>query len=196
MTRYLNALCVFAALIIPYAAFASKDDHHDHEGEHHDHDEEHYNHEVHVHGQAKMYLVIEGAELLLELKSPAANVFGFEHAPKNDDQSKAVAEAKDIFAKAGNVLKITGGKCSLATHEVELPFEDHDSHRDEHADESAHADVEASYLFECVDSQAVKEIDIQLFDYFDGFEEIDVEWIIHSKQGSRSLTKDNHLIKI
>lgn len=188
MTRHFSASLMLAVLISSSVVPASEDDHH-----HHD---EHHNHDAHVHGQAEIYLVIEGAKLFVEIESPAANVFGFEHEPKNDEQSQIVAKAKSTLAQADNVLRIRGGECTLTSSELELPFQGHDLHHHEHTDEPTHTEVEVSYLYECVDSQAVTEIDIQLFENFDGFEEIDVESIIHSKQGSQSLTKKDRLIKL
>ncbi len=60
-------------------------------------------HEAHVHGVARMNVALEGNALFIELISPAANIVGFEHAPRTDEQKAAVRKAFETL-KAGMAL--------------------------------------------------------------------------------------------
>ena len=46
--------------------------------------------DAHVHGEAELTIAFEGQRIEMQLVSPAANIFGFEHAPKNDEQNEQV----------------------------------------------------------------------------------------------------------
>jgi len=48
---------------------------------------------AHVHGHAALDVAIEGAYIDAELRTPAMNLLGFEHAPRNDGQRQALARA-------------------------------------------------------------------------------------------------------
>ena len=67
---------------------AGEDHHHDQGHEH-----EHRQHGAHVHGAAQLTVAQEGTQVLLELESPAANIFGFEHPPSDAQQRTVVREA-------------------------------------------------------------------------------------------------------
>ena len=54
---------------------------------------EHRHHEAHEHGVAHMNVAFEGNELYIELISPAANIVGFEHQPRTQEQKAAVKAA-------------------------------------------------------------------------------------------------------
>ena len=47
-------------------------------------------HAAHEHGHAAMDLILDGEEMLLEIHSPAYNLFGFEHAPNTAEQKAQV----------------------------------------------------------------------------------------------------------
>ena len=50
-------------------------------------------HEAHEHGVAHMNVAFEGNELYIEFISPAANIVGFEHQPRTQEQKAAVKAA-------------------------------------------------------------------------------------------------------
>ena len=47
---------------------------------------EHHHHDAHVHGVAHLNVALEGNDLYIELTSPAANIVGFEHDPRTQNQ--------------------------------------------------------------------------------------------------------------
>jgi hypothetical protein len=67
-------------------------------------DEQHREHEAHEHGHGTLDIVLEGEELLIELRIPAVNVVGFEHAPRDEAEREAVRKALVPFGDAESVL--------------------------------------------------------------------------------------------
>ena len=65
-------------------ACSAAGDHHHHD---HEHEGDHEQHSAHVHGHAKLFVVLEGNVLELLFESPAINLLGFEHKPESDQQS-------------------------------------------------------------------------------------------------------------
>ncbi len=153
--------------------------------------DEHHHHEAHVHGQAEMYLVFEGKELLIELITPAANVFGFEHEPNTEDQLKVVDDALIKLNAADHIIKFQGGDCVVESVEVVSGF-DHEHH--DH--EASHYDVKVAYSFNCEQPDSLEKIEFRLFDYFDSVEAIRLSWVVKSKQGSQSLSKKSKYFEL
>ncbi|MGF1693110.1 zinc uptake protein ZrgA [Photobacterium kagoshimensis] len=128
---------------------------------HNHHDESEYRqHGAHVHGVVELNIAQDANALLVEITAPGADVVGFEHAPKNDEQKKALDSALKTLAQPLQLLTFsTGAQCTLVdtlvtetltAHDDKHAHHDHDSHdHDEHAhhdhdshdhDEHAHHD--------------------------------------------------------
>jgi hypothetical protein len=52
---------------------------------------------AHVHGFASINLAIDDEELQIEFVSPAESIVGFEYAPSNATERKAVADAIELL---------------------------------------------------------------------------------------------------
>ena len=90
-------------------------------------DDGHREHEPHEHGHGTLDIVLEGEELVAELRIPAVNVVGFEHAPRDDTERKAVREAVARFANAAEVLvPAADAECEIEGVEAEIEGTDHD----------------------------------------------------------------------
>ena len=106
--------------------------------------DEHREHGAHEHGHASLSVILEKNELVVMLETPAMNVFGFEHKPKNEEQHKVVHEAVEDLENFGTLLSVdSSANCSVIKTEVKQPFEmaegkdhkdEHDDHKDEHDD--------------------------------------------------------------
>lgn len=154
-------------------------------------------HESHVHGIGKLNVALDDDDLMIELDSPAANIVGFEHAPENEEQEHILHEQRELL-EAGHKLFVlpAEGKCTL--RDVQL-IDGMGGHHDEHETHGhdggmEHSDFEVTYLFTCVASQHVDSINVRLFEYFPGFEEIEVQLIAPGKQTAVELTPKNHQI--
>ncbi len=64
----------------------------------------------------------------------------------------------------------------------------HDSHDDEHHSESEHSDFHVQYALNCSDIDSIKGIEVTAFESFQGFENIQVNWVAGDKQGSQKAT--------
>ena len=92
--RRMQPATALAATFLACAAFAASDG-------------EYREHEAHEHGHGTLDIVVEGEELVIELRIPAVNVVGFEHAPKDDAEREAVRRALVPFADAASVLVVS-----------------------------------------------------------------------------------------
>lgn len=99
-------------------------------------------HEAHVHGEVELNIAQDGKELLMEITAPGADVVGFEHAPKNDEQKKILADAVTTLNQADSVFTLSAAAgCHVehvaVTHTLgkESDHHDHDEHKhDDHHD--------------------------------------------------------------
>ena len=105
---------------------------------------EHREHEAHEHGRGTLDIVAEGEELVVEFRIPAANVVGFEHAPRDDAEHEAVRKAAEVFRDPASVLVLPAeAECEVEEAEagiVGMGAEEHD--HDHGSDEDDHAKEE------------------------------------------------------
>ena len=117
-----------AATLLAGAAFAASD------GERREHD-------AHEHGHGALDIVVEGEELVIELRIPAVNVVGFEHAPKNDAEREAVRRALVPFGDATSLFVLPAeAECEVEEAEAAIVSMGHeDEHEgEEHGDGDGH----------------------------------------------------------
>ncbi len=78
---------------------------------------------AHEHGIARLGLAVDGTRLTVDLQLPAESVFGFERAPRSEEERATVAEALDRLRTggAGLIAFPDGAICALDSAEVEAP---------------------------------------------------------------------------
>ena len=197
------ALFLGITLMAPDLSLADDDghDHHDAHEKHDDHDHDHREAGAHQHGVAEIGAALDGGKLAIDFKSPAANLVGFEHEPKNDDQRKSVENAM-IVLKNGKTLFVLdeNAKCALSAAAVTSPFKDdaadHDHDHAEHDHDVAHkdhdethSDFSARYLFDCAAPQQLTTLRVGLFDIFPAIEKIDAVYLGDNVQLGAELTR-------
>lgn len=142
---------------------------------------------AHEHGVAELSVATEGATLVIEIVSPLDNLVGFEHAPASAAQRRALATAEAQLRDAPGLFRLPAAAgCALAEVRIEggwmggaaaakeqaaRPAKAHE-HGAASADEGGHADVMASYRFDCAQPQALDAIDTQLFAVFPRLREV------------------------
>jgi hypothetical protein len=108
----------------------------------------------HVHGAANIYIVANQQQLMIELETPAANILGFEHAPKTAEQIQSLKSAKVILQNYANIVDFGDDiNCKVQHVELESPFDDEEiAHTDDsvhsgehHAHDSSHSDDHKSH---------------------------------------------------
>lgn len=91
--------------------------------------------EKHVHGEAELFIAIEGKKVLIEMESPADNFLGFEHAPKTKQQKSLVQSTQKTLENHTSLLTLTQGNCKQVDAFIESPFSDHSKEeKEEHHD--------------------------------------------------------------
>lgn len=153
----------------------------------------------HVHGEAELFVAIEGEQVLIELETPADNILGFEHKPSTDAQKQLLQDRLALLQQYSNVLAFNDGNCKQIKSEVESPFEAHDDHGhhehhkhhdDKHHNEDKHSNFHINYSLTCVNASVIASAKITAFQLFEGFKTIQVNWLTASQQGSSKTTKN------
>ncbi|MEZ9465670.1 DUF2796 domain-containing protein [Vibrio breoganii] len=94
-------------------------------------------HSAHVHGSVEFNIAQDGQDLLVEILAPGADVVGFEHAPSNDEQRKALEKAVAKLNAADSVLKMSpAAGCELSTAQVSHTLGGDEGH--DHSDHEGH----------------------------------------------------------
>lgn len=148
---------------------------------------------AHVHGNADMQIVVEGKVIEIALQSPLDSLVGFEHAPGNDKQRKAIQAMQEQFRSPAALFVPTAeAKCTSENAEIVLPFgaaSEHDKH-----DKQVHSELEATMRFQCENPSALKGMEVKLFDVFPMLHRVDVQTVSSSGQAAARLTpKQRHL---
>ena len=187
--RILYLIIVF---FLSSVALVADDNAHEHEEAHeHNEFEQHTSHE---HGQATANISYIEDTLIIDLDLPSIDVFGFEHAPSNENEDEVVflnlAKLEDI-----NNIVATEPACALISTNVTsdiLPNSETHEHGDKHSDEM-HSDVKAAYELHC--SSAIKLI-FTLFDHFKSLEKITVQYVSAHEQKLFTVTPDSSTISL
>lgn len=189
--RYNLILGIFLGCISS-AAMAETD--HNHEGEHRDV-------EAHQHGIAELNWVMEGQKISVSLQSPAMNMLGFEHRPRNKHENQQLSLLLTTLTRPDKVIEFIGGQCTLSSVNITNPFavEVSDEKLDHGSTEERdheHNDIIVAYNFLCQQPLKLETLNIKLFDTFAGFELIHAQWIVNDIQGGATFNHDNHLLKV
>ncbi|HMR03214.1 MAG TPA: DUF2796 domain-containing protein [Candidatus Competibacter phosphatis] len=164
----------------------------------------------HVHGAGTLQLVLEGGSLNAELRLPAMDVVGFEHAPREAKHKEAVKKAVALLKDSRKVLALPNdAQCTAAPGAVESELledghaaghkhDKHDKHEAgrDHADGEAHADFEAAYRFDCRRPETLKQIKMLLFQQLPKLERLDVEMATPTGQRSQRLVQGQDKITL
>lgn len=171
----------------------------------HDHEKEGTQRQLgtHVHGVGELNIALEGKTLSIELKSPAANIVGFEQLPETDQERAALASSE---AKLKDVPKMfafdKAAKCSVSTAEVTRAADEHhhdDGHDHDHdgsGESGEHADLILSATLQCEKPAALRTITVNLFDVFPLTQTLRAAFIGDKGQSAAELTKTARVITL
>lgn len=153
-------------------------------------------HEAHIHGVAELNIVIENDTILIEFESPAVNLIGFEHKPRNDTQQLELQNALALLNDVDIIASFEKGKCRATETHVRGPFDDDDQEGSEHDVQEEHSEFHAVYTLSCQNASAISPVRTQLFDRFPGFEAIRVRWVGSKGQGTALLNNQSTIFSI
>lgn len=146
---------------------------------------------AHVHGQAQLQVVLDGAELQLTLMSPLDSIVGFEHRPRTPAQRQAAETALRTLADPAQlfVLPAAAG-CTAQAQEVEAPVlqpEAAGAKPHDHAGE--HADLEATWRYRCAAPDRLDRVPLKLFERFSTMKRLEVRVAGPAGQGRQLLRR-------
>ena len=144
---------------------------------------------AHEHGVVRLDVSIEGSRVTIDMTAALDNWLGFERAPRTDAERKAAA---DVLARLRNPSQgaplfapNAQAQCQLAQAEVSAPV------LEPAAKPAAapaappppapakggaeHADLEASYRFQCAQPALLRSLDLGLFEAYKRIQRIEVQ---------------------
>lgn len=168
-------------------------------------------HGPHEHGAARLDVAVDGSTVSIDLESPLANALPFEHAPSTPAQRQAVQDMAATLHKADTIFVLpAAAQCIVKEVKLEsaaLPAEllaasaahqpaksEHAEHAD-HATEAEHADLDASFIFECAKPDALNGMDVNLFSAWPALHELRVQIASPTGQHAAELTPKAHTLK-
>lgn len=147
---------------------------------------------AHVHGQIKLDVVVDGPTVVVTMESPLDNFVGFERAPRSDDEKKTVDEAVAKLRAADTLFIIDpAGNCKLGPVDLRAPVLGLGPTPAGAPAAAGHADLDATFAFNCASAAAVKFIDVGLFTAFKGPRQIEVQVAAPQGQFKRTLKRPN-----
>lgn len=96
--------------------------------------------DAHEHGAVSVNIVQDGAMLFIELEAPGADIVGFEHKARTDDQIAAVAAAAERLTAGGALFTPNAeAACSLSEASVDTAGYAADEKEDDHGHDHGHS---------------------------------------------------------
>ena len=170
----------------------------------------------HEHGAANLMLAIEGDKLQIGIEVPSESLIGFEHFPKSRSGRENFNEAIKILSNPSKFFStpadaeclLTGLNVSQSLfsgeeedehgHEKkdEHGHDDHDEHGHEDSEKGEiHSEFRSNYSWNCLHTDEIDSIGNKLFSFFPRIEEIRVNWITNSGQGSLEIESGDNQIR-
>jgi len=162
---------------------------------------------AHVHGLATLEVAIDGAAVQISLDSPLDNLLGFERAPRNEKDRQAVKTMALKLHQAAILFVFTpAAQCRLESARLEsavlapgllAPAADSGKSSDTAKADSAdvHAELAATWHFQCAMPQALQGIEVRLFQQFSGLKRIDAAVVGPKGQSSAKLSPKSTRLK-
>lgn len=179
-------------LLLAAAAFGVQANHDEHDS---------HGHGAHEHGHGHLNLVLDGNQLMIELQAPAADLVGFEHAAKSDEEKAQYAKAMAQLKQPDTLFRFDpAAGCKLIQQELQAAKEDHDhdhdhdhqksdgKHDEHHHDDAGHADMGAMYTYTCATPAKLTGLEATLFSVYPSLEKLSVQGILPSGQTAAELT--------
>jgi hypothetical protein len=160
-------------------------------------EQEHEQYAAHMHGEANLLVALEGDLLEIELDSPAINIVGFEHNPRDPGQEQIIQQAAAQLRQPDRLFTLPAAAgCVVEGVELHFPQSETPAAGDageDHPDE-AHQDIEARYR--CTAAARLKQITLNLFDLFPATAEVEAQVISHGGQRQLELTKQRNTLEL
>jgi hypothetical protein len=114
-------------------------------------------HKAHTHGVADLDVAVDGGRISVALSAPAADVVGFEHAPRDAAQRDAVAAAEKLLRSHAELFAMPASAgCRFVSADVTVPWQDGAGSDD------GHADFGARWEFDCTDPAKLGFLEVRI----------------------------------
>lgn len=89
----------------------------------HEHAHAHASLDRHEHGVAALDVALEGATLELELRTPAANLLGFEHSPRSAEERQRLGRLQEQLGRPQALFALpASADCRLTEQQLDSPL--------------------------------------------------------------------------
>ncbi|MFK7957341.1 MAG: DUF2796 domain-containing protein [Lysobacterales bacterium] len=146
----------------------------------------------HVHGHIELGIVVENATLSIALSAPLADLMGFEHAPKNDDQHRRLQQAVSLLNDSEAMFGLpTSAACTSDVIVIEGPtyLEQVSNTRNgetasdsghSHDENHEHSEVHAQYQWTCEAVERLESVTALFVGKFENTEHIEIQILMPS----------------
>ncbi|WP_396266932.1 DUF2796 domain-containing protein [Ideonella sp.] len=121
-------------------------------------------HKAHVHGEMKLLVTVEGAQLSVSAEVPLDNLLGFERAPRSEAERQAAAAVlarwQDPVKAPALLAPSPQAQCSVSQAKVMAPVLQGPAGA---AAQAEHAELEASYTWTCQSPAALASLEVALW---------------------------------
>ena len=147
---------------------------------------------AHVHGQAEVDIVVDGGRLSVVMQSPLEALVGFERPPKAGNEHKAVTELMRKLKDGAALVKPNlEAACVLVGDRVGAPVLKIGA-----VASGEHADLEASWDFECMQPLRLDRVDLGLLDAFSRLRKLDLRVTIAGAKRAVSLQRPQRRVSL
>ena len=160
---------------------------------------------AHTHGKAELTLVVESDLLHMQFIAPAESLIGFEHPVITSEELLRLSTVEQQLSVPKVLFNFQGSNCKLDKFHVDTSslsltnqqtVNKKHNHSSRHHDENnnahkKHTEITADYTYRCEKIKDLSTFTVELFQYFQAIEEINVRWVLPHKQGANLLTPTN-----
>ena len=149
---------------------------------------------AHEHGAATLDIAVEANQIVVQFQSPLDNLVGFERAPRTDAERQRAGDAVARLKDGERMFQFTpAAGCKLARSSIDSPALGLGIAADGAAPPVGHADLFASWEFNCRDAAQAMQVDVGLF-AFNPLKRVKVQLALPKAQAQRELKRPNNRI--
>lgn len=151
----------------------------------------------HQHGVARIDVALDGSRLTLTVDAPLDGFLGFERAPRSEAERKSAAELlARLKAPQGLFTPDAAAACTLDSAVVKAPVLESGGGKIRAGQGGDHADLEAEYGYTCAQPQALRALDVGLFDAYPRLQRIEVQVAGAKAQSKVTLRRPARLVPL
>lgn len=140
---------------------------------------------AHVHGEAHMGMALDDTTLAITLEAPLESLAGFEHPPRTVAQKQVLLDLASTLQDPARVFQLPPeAQCTAQAPSVNLPFASGKTRESR----EGHAEVTATYRWQCGRPGALREVATALFARFPRLVRIEVAFAGPGQQKSGRMT--------